>query len=64
MKLFDKIKGLFGGGDEKQAVAEAVREGEIELPATRYYLRAIRRSQRLKGPGYTRPMRKGRTQRG
>lgn len=64
MKLFDRVKSLLGGGGEKQAVEEIVRaEGEVGVPATRAYLRAIRRSERLRGPGYTRPMRKGRTQR-
>lgn len=47
---------------DKTTDAELIRSG-IELPNNRYWRRAVMRSQRLRGPGYTRSMRKGRTRR-
>lgn len=72
MGLLGKIKDRFFGrrGEERaaaerlmaQAVQEA-QENDLQIPVTRAYVRAHRRWMRLKGPGYTRSMRKGRTQR-
>lgn len=64
MKLFDRLKSKLGIGGSVDEVVQASAEGEFVVPATRVYMRAIRRSQRLRGPGYTRSMRKGRKQRG
>lgn len=64
MSLFDGIKERLGlGGKVDEIVQAAQGEGEILVPANRDYRRAVARSQRLKGPGYTRAMRKGREQR-
>lgn len=65
MKAFDRIKRALGMGGGVDEVVQAVQaEGEVLVPANRAYRRAVARSLRLKGPGYTRPMRKGRAQRG
>jgi hypothetical protein len=65
VSLFDGIKRRLGlGGSVDEVVQEAQKDGEVLVPANRAYRRAVMRSQRLKGPGYTRPMRKGRVQRG
>lgn len=65
MKLFDRIKGLVGGKAQVDEVVQAAQDDDdLVVPANREYIRAMRRAQRLRGPGWTRTFRKGRTQRG
>ena len=57
MKLFDGIKRRLGLGGSVDEIVQAAAEDEQPLvPANRAYRRAIARSTRRKGPGYTRPM--------
>lgn len=62
MKLFDKVKSKLGFGGKVDEVVQNLDPEEV-FTGNRAYIRAWERSQRLKGPGYTRAMRKGRTQR-
>ena len=65
MSLFDRIKGRLGlGGSVDEIVQAAAEDEQVFVPANRAYRRAVARSGRRKGPGYTRPMKKGRIQRG
>ena len=63
MKLFDRLKQKLGMGGSVDEVVQAAGDEGIQIPANREYIRAFERSQRLRGPGYTRPYRKGRTKR-
>jgi hypothetical protein len=65
MGLFDRIQARFVAQQEVvEVLAEAEAEGsELEIPATRYWVRHVARSQRKRGAGWTRPYRKGRTKR-
>lgn len=66
MKLFSRLKELAQKVTQPfrkdKPTTELIRSG-MQLPNTRYWRRAVVRSQRLRGPGYTRSYRKGRTQR-
>jgi len=54
----DKVTGIF------RTMSPEELEEHVEATPNRASIRYYRRSLRLKGPGYTRAMRKGRTQRG
>lgn len=61
MKLLDRLKSLTGQQAQVDEIVQAAQADEdIVVPANREYIRATRRANRLKGPGYTRPYRKGR----
>jgi hypothetical protein len=62
MNLFNRIKDRFQS--QKEIVDEVVTsEDEIEIPATRLYVRAVKNRERKRGAGWTRSYQKGRTQR-
>ena len=62
MKLFDKLKSKLGIGGKVDEIVQEMDEENL-FTGNREYARAWKRSQRLRGPGYTTSMRKGRTQR-
>jgi len=63
MSLLGRIRDKVFGWLSPHEAIEAAQDGEIQIPANREYRRSMMRYMRLKGPGYTRSMRKGRTQR-
>lgn len=59
MKVFDKLKKAIGLGRTDEVATIAGEQGWT-LPDSRYYRRAIVRGTKLRGPGYTRSLKKGR----